>query len=1049
MAVAQRRRLLDSRAVAADAINAYLRQLQNLRNQVESTPELSLREPLLRMVRALASASGRGGLLIAPEADAEEVGQPDVFIKDGPRLLGFLETKPPGTDLGKWLRETKQGRRYKESLANWVATDYYRFLFFREGTRFASLELADPYDVPQLLEPAKESEVLDAFSRFFAYTAPVIRSPRKLGQELARRARLIRDGIHAALAKEPDDGELRGVFAFYRVNLMSDLDEEGFADTFAQTVAYGLFLARLRDEDGEFTLANAIRALPESVPFLRSAVRLLTEEGVLPHAVTTLLEDLIALLDNTKIDEIRADIAAGGLERDLVVYFYERFLEQYDAGERKRRGVYYTPPELVAYLVRAADTLLRTEFGLQDGLADESVTVLDPAAGTGTFLLGAAEKALATEAKKGTAAQRKLVRSHLLPDFYGFELLPAPYAIAHLKLSSFYAGRGYELAPGERVRVYLTNSLEPHEVEAGSQLSFLPMLRGIVEEAERAGHVKHEVPVLVILGNPPYERTSHNANEHSNALLEDFYDLEGDRLPDRNTGPLRDDYLRFLRWATWKLLEQPAAPGVGLLAFVTNRAYLERKLHRAVRHFLLRSFDDVYVFDLHGDQREWFADRVDEKVFKEVQAGIALTVFVKQPGREAGTGLARVRYRDAFGRRGEKYEACRTATIDDERWAELRPRSPLWLFVPYEVEPEYESWPSVATLFPTNVVGFQTHRDQLVVAFTAAELRERLDRFADGDVPDSEWELGGVTSTTDFDLKAARANLANEPATRLLAITYRGLERRWIAFDERLIDRPRTTVSPHLLERPDNLALVFATGSLADGPYVLVSRTPVPAAVLSWRTFGAAYFAPLWTREATGGWEPNLPDGLLEALSAHGIETDPRALLAYVYAILNAKEYRGRFADALRYDFARVPLTRDPDLFRAVATLGAELVSVHLLEHPDVELAGPAMDGDDRAPIESPRYDEDEATLRLAQNLVARDITPGVWAYQQGAYRVVRDYLDARRGRPLSGEEFDEFRKLVAAVRLTLDILPAIDELIGRVADSALTREELALTEDT
>lgn len=560
------------------AVSAYLAALAKIRQQAEATPELSLRGPMLDLLKVLSEGAGRK-LLIAAEANAEEAGQPDIFLKDGPRLVGFVETKMPGEDLAKLLRTTKQMKRYRQSLANWVLTDYYRFTFIREGEIIDKVEIADSVGVGQLLKPDDEARLRSAFTAFVSYAPPTIRSPRRLALELARRARLLRDGLERLLQNEPPGGELRSVLAFYQQNLMSDLDEAGFADTFAQTIAYGMFLARLREPEAEFTRESAAKGIPPSIPFLRSAMRLLTDDELLPPAIINLLDDLAALLDNTKMEPIRKEVAAGGLEHDLVIYFYERFLEQYDAGERMNRGVYYTAPELVGFLIRATETILESEFGLDRGLADESVIVLDPAVGTGTFLLGAAERALQIEAPKGTASQLKLIRDHLLPHFYGFELLPAPYAVAHLKLTSFYGQAGYELSDEERVEVYLTNSLELRDAEE-SQLSMLPSVRGIVEEGRAAGQIKEKVPVLAIIGNPPYDRTSHNSNPHSDALQEDFYVADGVRLRDRNTGPLQDDYLRFIRWAVWKLLEQDGSPGHGVLAFVTNRACVERKLGR-------------------------------------------------------------------------------------------------------------------------------------------------------------------------------------------------------------------------------------------------------------------------------------------------------------------------------------------------------------------------------------------------------------------------------------------------------------------------------------
>jgi hypothetical protein len=1028
-----------------EQVASYLRELSRIRAEPEATPELSLREPLLSLVRAFAQDAGRSNLLIAPEASAGEVGQPDIFVKDGPRLVGFIETKAPGADLSRLLRSDPQIKRYRQSLPNWVLTDYFRFVFIREADVVARIELADP----ELAQPVAGAPgpLVDALASFLAYAPPVIRSPRRLAQELARRARLLRDGFELRLRAEGPGGPLRDVLAFYQQTLMNDLDEAGFADTFAQTITYGMFLARLRHSTGPFTRPAVAQSIPPSVPFLRSAVRLLTDEDLLPRPMLTLLDDLAALLDNTQIDRIRREVAAGGLEHDLVIYFYERFLEQYDAGERINRGVYYTAPELVRYLIRATETLLERDFNLERGLADESVLVLDPAVGTGTFLLGAAEQALETEAPRGSASQRRLIREHILNHFYGFEILPAPYAVAHLKLSSFFEHHGYTLGATERVQVYLTNSLELGDAPE-SQLSLLPVVRGIVEEARSAGQIKREVPVLVIVGNPPYDRTTHNANPHSDALLEDFYRLNGVRLPERNTGPLQDDYLRFLRWAVWKLLEQDGAPGHGILAFVTNRGYIERKLHRAVRHFLLRQFDEIFVFDLHGDQREWFHDRVDEKVFPDVQAGIALSVFVKRPGDR--DELATVHYRETFGTRAAKRLQAQEAALEDDDWQTLTPHDPLWLFVPYDVPPEYDRWPSVAQLFPKNVIGVQTHRDQLAVGFSEQELSERFTQFADPTVPDAHWEDQRIRSTAEWNLSDTRESIAAESPRNVIRWTYRPFDRRWVAFDDRLIDRTRTQISPHLLARNDNLALAFSYGSLEDGPYALVARSPVPAAVLSWRTFGQAYFAPLWL-EGEGllaGWDANLPHDLLARLAAAHINTNAEGFLSYVYGVLNAPSYRRLYAHGLRYDFARVPIARDPAVFERLRQLGADLVALHLLESPEIDGSAPRMDGNDEALLEQPRFDEREQAVYFAPDLLAVPVTASAWAYQQGSYPVLKDYLDARRGRQLTREEFEEFPRIVAAIELTLTRLAALDTALIAASAEAFSAADLGLSGD-
>ena len=571
------------------AVDRYLRKLDKIRAEPEATPELSLREPLLELIRSFGKDLGRNKLTVAPEASAGTIGQPDIFIKDGPRLIGFVETKAPDAQLARLLKTTKQLKSYAESLPNWVLTDYYVFIFIQNGVAGQAIART----VPKALR--------ERFGQFFDSAPRNIRSASRLAEEMARRSRLLKTGLFGALKAEQPGGQLKITLDFYRKHLMDDLTDEGFADTFAQTAVYGMFLGWLRwseargevpsEENGSepgkrpaFTRRRAVSEIPDSVPFLRSSLRLLTSDEILPAAVLRLLDDLAALFDNTVAAPIAAEIAAVGVSRrhDPMLYFYEKFLEKYDAGERQKRGVYYTPAELVAYVVTAAQALLCEQFGREDGLADPNVVVLDPAVGTGTFLIGAAATALSVVEPQGSAAVRRLIREHLLPDFYGFELLPAPYAVAHLKIGSFYSQQGYKLTHADHARIYLTNTLHKDEHATG-ELELLPIFSAITEEAMAAATVKHQVPVLVVLGNPPYERTSHNSNPWVDELQQAFYQIDGRKITDQNPGPLKDDYLRFIRWSVWKLLEQGDGVAGGILAFVTNRAFIERVLHPTPR----------------------------------------------------------------------------------------------------------------------------------------------------------------------------------------------------------------------------------------------------------------------------------------------------------------------------------------------------------------------------------------------------------------------------------------------------------------------------------
>jgi predicted helicase len=333
-----------------------------------------------------------------------------------------------------------------------------------------------------------------------------------------------------------------------------------------------------------------------------------------------------------------------------------------------------------------------------------------------------------------------LIGEHLLPHLYGFELLPAPYAIAHLKLGSFYAQAGRPLEPGERVGIYLTNTLAaPIDPAAPA----LPTIGALIAEARSADEVKRETPILVIMGNPPYSESSHN-KEHLGALMEAFGFVDGEPLRERNVRPLDDDYLRFFRWSVWKLLEQPHAPRQGVVALVTNRAWLSRPVMRGVRRFALRHFDEIRVLDLHGNQRQWYRDQPDEKVFPKVQVGIAITLFVRYPVRTHDP--ARVYYRGTQGRVEDKFAYLDGAGLADPEWTEVTPRATNYTLLPREAGDDYDTWPAISDLMPERSPGVISHRDPLSVAYATDELLVKVREFANLAIPDAEikerYELG-------------------------------------------------------------------------------------------------------------------------------------------------------------------------------------------------------------------------------------------------------------------------------------------------------------------
>jgi hypothetical protein len=879
---------------------AYLRELREVRAQPEATAELSLRTALVTLLREIAGPA----IAVFPEAGTD-VGQPDLIAKVGPLVIGYGETKAPGTIRAlEAVLDTRQLIAYRQ-LPNLVLTDYLHFILLRDGVEVARATLIASTDLDAGRTARANRPAVEELLRAWLAAEPAqITSPERLAVELARRARWLRDGIRAQVAREAGatarggpPGPLRALLEFYRANLMSDMDEVMFADAYAQTVAYGLFVARFHTPAAAFNRRSAVEAIPTSTAFLRRSVRFLLDEDTVPGSVTWIIEDLMAVLRATADVLIARAAAVHSAVDDAVIYFYEHFLEAYDAGERTDRGVFYTYPALVSYAVRAVDDTLASSFGI-DGLADHRVRLLDPAVGTGTFLVSAAERAIArVSAEQGTALVPSLIAEHLLPHLYGFELLPAPYAIAHLKIGSFYAQAGRPLQTGERVGVYLTNTLAAPIDPAAN---FLPTIGALVAEARSADEVKRDTPILVIIGNPPYSWSSHN-REHIGDLMTDFSRVDGQPLGERNVRPLDDDYLRFLRWSVWKLLEQPGAPGQGVIALVTNSSWLSRPVMRGVRKFFLDRFDDIRVLDLHGNRRDVFQGRRDDNVFPPVMVGIAITLFIRYP--ERAHDPARVLYRETRGRKDEKFAYLDAAQIGDQDWTEVEPIAGNYTFLPRAGDTDYPQWPGLADLMPIRSPGVISHRDPLSVAHTEAELLSKVREFANLTTPDQEvkerYNLGENDRWVLHRRRAALGGLVDRGLVKPLL--FRPFDRRVIYDETNLVGDRREPLREHLARVEGNLALVTTRSATPEAAYVFVSRVPGTQALLSSRTLGAAVYVPLYQAAATGQdaliplhedeqtATPNIEAAWLTRLrTTYGTAWSPEAFLGYAYAVLSS-----------------------------------------------------------------------------------------------------------------------------------------------------------------
>jgi predicted helicase len=751
-------------------VNIYLAALQKELARGDAT-EHTHRSALKTLIESAAP-----GLLATNEPKAtQRENKPDYIVRKGSCVIGFVEAKDVDKDLKATLK-TAQLKRYLEALPNLLLTNYLDFIWFVAGEKRMAVSLGTLNGTH--IAPAKDaSERWDELiASFLAEVTPTVDSPNQLAKNLAGQTRLLRDLSLELLSA--GDADLQEQEQSFRAMLVPDMQPAEFADMYAQTAAYGLFTARvfshttlfggnpeslpdsLKHSDA-FSLEQAAYLIPKANPFLRQFFQHVASPNLNPQ-LRWLVEQIASSLRYTDMDKVlHRQSRKQGFE-DPVFHFYETFLAEYDRSLRESRGVYYTPEPVVDYIVRGVDWLLVNQFGKADGLADPSTLVLDPATGTATFL----RKVIDTIHQRvshqhGAGVWPGYVRSQLLPRIFGFELMMAPYTVAHLKLALQLQEQGFEFAQGERLHVYLTNTLDQLHQKTAAMLG-----QWIAKENEGAEHIKLDKPVVVVLGNPPYSGESRNKSNWIMALLQSYKtEPEGGALKERNSKWLNDDYVKFIRFAHDRI----ARTGHGVVAFITNHGWLDNPTFRGMRAQLMADFDDIYLLDLHGNSKKkertpqaLHAQGDDKNVF-DIEQGVSITFLVKLPGAasaatapveevfeltapdpraakkaktrklEGGkvTLKARIHQADLWGSRDNKYAWLQAHDLNNTPWQTLAPALPQLLLTPRDETDaaEYERGWKVTDIFPVNSVGIVTARDSLTIHFTPEALQHTVERF--------------------------------------------------------------------------------------------------------------------------------------------------------------------------------------------------------------------------------------------------------------------------------------------------------------------------------
>ena len=1046
--------------------STYLEDLAAVARRGDAREE-SFYPALGKMLGGIAQETGRSHVHVTTLPKPTEGGNPDFRLWNGKdRIVGYVEAKKPTEERLDLVEDSEQLKRYRSTFPNLILTNFLEFRLYRNGQREQTVLAARPLVLNRLgLTPAMEKpdELYALLDRYLDFALPKTFTAASLAVELAKRTRLLREVIGEQFHQEQDTpGVLSGFYEAFRTYLIGSLTREDFADLFAQTITYGLFAARTRAGEG-FNRRAAFDNIPHTIGVLRDLFRFISL-GDLPVPLAWCVDDIAEVLAVADAPGILDRYYQEGKGSDPVVHFYETFLARYDPEERERRGVYYTPAPVVGYIVRSLHGLLKTEFGKTDGLASDGVTLLDPAAGTMTFVARAAQQAVGEfEAKYGSGGREDFIRRHILGNFYALELMMAPYAVGHLKMSFFLEELGHRLADGERVPFYLSNTLEMTELGQTS----MPFYSALAEESRLAGVVKKQTPILLILGNPPYSGHSSNKGKWIRDLIDEYKQVDGKPLGEKNPKWLQDDYVKFLRFAQWKI-EQA---GRGVVGMITNHSYLDNPTFRGMRRSLMGTFDDIYILDLHGNalKRETCPDGSPDRNVFDIRQGVAITFLVKhgnsdtdeQDKRDGRT--ARVHHAEHYGTRGSKYVWLDEHERGSTEWRKLNPVFPFYLFVPRDdaLEAQYRKFTSIPEVFPVNSVGIVTARDRLTIQWSEEDVWNTVVPFSgmDPELARDGWQLG--KDVQDWKVTMAQQDLRDSGPTRerTVPILYRPFDVRYTYYTGRsqgFICRPRPEVMRHMLAG-ENLALIATRQASVDDGYshVLVANSIVDnrcvyssrgiMSLMPLYVFASTDQDDLFADHGSSGREPNLSPKLVAALrEAHGGEPSPEAIFHYIYAVLYAPTYRRKYAEFLRTDFPRVPFTTNGELFAELANFGARLTGLHLLKSPELDPPTCRFEGQGDAKVSKTkaqgfRYDADQERLYVNRTQYFGPVPREIYQYRIGGYQVCQKWLKDRRERRLELDDIRTYCRSVTAIGHTLTIQQQIDVLYSEAERDSLT----------
>lgn len=1051
-------------------ISTYIDRI-NHRYRLGNATEHTFRGDLAQLIESIVP-----DITATNEPKRQSCGAPDYILTKKNIPIGFIEAKDIGDKDLDGLKKTgnkEQFDRYKASLNNLIFTDYLNFHIYQDGVFITKIAIAEVTGNHIRALPENFTVFENLIKNFCTHIGQTIKSPKKLAEMMAAKARLLSDVIEKALTSDEDsfeDSTLKDQKQAFKQILIHDITPKGFADVYAQTIAYGMFAARLHDPTlATFNRQEAAELIPKTNPFLRKLFGYIAGPDI-DDRIKWIVDSLVDVFLHCNVHEILKNYGRSTKMEDPIIHFYETFLSEYDPKLRKARGVWYTPAPVVNFIVRAVDDILKTEFGLSQGLADTSKTtieveatgtaitkgkakgkritetkevhkvqILDPATGTGTFLAEVV-KHIHQKFAGQQGIWSNYVEQHLLPRLNGFELLMASYAMAHLQLDLLLSDTGYKPQKAQRLRVYLTNSLEESHPDTGTLFA-----NWLSSEANEANHIKRDTPVMCILGNPPYSVSSTNKGEWIQNLIADYKkDLNERKIN------LDDDYIKFIRYGQYFIEKN----GEGVLAYISNNSFIDGITHRQMRKNLLETFDKIYIIDLHGNtkKKETTPDgHKDENVF-DIMQGVSINIFVKTAKT---TKLGKVFHYDVYGKREDKYDFLKNNALPNIKFKKLNYDMENYFFVPknFSDDDKYKKGFKMDELFNYFNSGLQTKNDIFTIQHNINDFKEIISDLKNISESSLKEKYSLPPDRPSWNISSAKEDVMTNFG-QVFKIHFKPFDIRYSYYTGKssgFLGRPRKELTDNLLQ-PDNIALATLrqiAGTKQTCVVMLTKTVMTDRAMYS--TNGTPYLFPLYLYndniqsdlEEQPIRSPNLNreivDKIAKTISLTFTDEKeningtfaPIDLLDYIYAVLHSPKYRETYKEFLKIDFPRVPYPKDAKTFLELGKLGAELRKLHLLESPKVEqyITQYPIDGDNI--VEKPIYKHGNVYINDTQYFA--NVPEVAWTFYIGGYQPAQKWLKDRKDRALDFEDILHYQKIIVALTETNRIMQEIDTVLVEI----------------